>query len=77
MEKTRRGIMVPVDIGWNDVGSWSALWEYHDKDTDGNVTRGQALLHDVQNSYVSAERRLVALWVSIIWSLWKLRMPFW
>jgi mannose-1-phosphate guanylyltransferase len=31
MEKTRRGIMVPVDIGWNDVGSWSALWDYHDK----------------------------------------------
>jgi mannose-1-phosphate guanylyltransferase/mannose-6-phosphate isomerase len=60
MEKTRRGIMVPVDIGWNDVGSWSALWEYHDKDSDGNVTRGEVLLHDVQNSYVSAERRLVA-----------------
>jgi mannose-1-phosphate guanylyltransferase/mannose-1-phosphate guanylyltransferase/mannose-6-phosphate isomerase len=60
MEKTRRGIMVPVDIGWNDVGSWSALWEYHDKDTGGNVTRGEVLLHDVSNSYVSAERRLVA-----------------
>src|SRR5262249_21819841 len=40
MEKTARGIVVPADIGWSDVGSWSSLWEVSDRDADGNAVRG-------------------------------------
>ena len=59
MEKTARGVVVPVDIGWNDVGSWSALWDFHEKDADGNVTRGDTYVYDAHNNYVHSERRLV------------------
>jgi mannose-1-phosphate guanylyltransferase/mannose-6-phosphate isomerase len=51
---------VPVEIGWNDVGSWSALWEIGRKDAAGNVTRGDVMLTDVTNSYVRSDDRLVA-----------------
>lgn len=60
MEKTGKGVVVPVDIGWNDIGSWSALLEVGSKDPHGNVTRGDVLLHGTKNSYIHAETRLVA-----------------
>jgi mannose-1-phosphate guanylyltransferase / mannose-6-phosphate isomerase len=60
MEKTRRAAVVPVDIGWNDVGSWAALWDIGAKDTAGNVVIGDAILEDVSGSYIRAEDRLVA-----------------
>jgi mannose-1-phosphate guanylyltransferase/mannose-6-phosphate isomerase len=59
MEKTAGGAVVPADMGWSDVGSWSALWDIAKKDADGNVARGDAHLHDVSGSYVRAESRLV------------------
>ena len=61
MEKTDAGAVVAADMGWSDVGSWSALWEIGKKDAAGNVTRGDALLHDVAGSYVNATSRLVYL----------------
>jgi mannose-1-phosphate guanylyltransferase/mannose-6-phosphate isomerase len=61
MEKTARGIVVPVDMGWNDVGAWSALWEIGDKDINGNVGIGDVLLQDCKNSYVRTDERLVAV----------------
>ena len=60
MEKTQKAAVIPVDIGWNDVGSWAALWQHHDKDEQGNVKRGEVLTFDVQNSFINAERRLIA-----------------
>jgi len=60
MEKTNRAIMIPVDMGWDDVGSWSALWDVSDKRPDGNVIMGDVIIHDVQNSYVRSSRQLVA-----------------
>jgi mannose-1-phosphate guanylyltransferase/mannose-6-phosphate isomerase len=61
MEKTHKAAMIPIDIGWNDVGSWAALWEHHPKDAQGNVTEGdEVLLYDVRNSFVSAERAMIA-----------------
>ena len=48
MEKTDRGVVVPADIGWSDVGSWSALWEVADKDADGNALRGDVHLADAE-----------------------------
>ncbi|MFC3120010.1 mannose-1-phosphate guanylyltransferase/mannose-6-phosphate isomerase [Agaribacter flavus] len=61
MEKTAHACMVPLDAGWNDVGSWSSLWETSQKDSDGNVCVGDTILHDVKNSYVNAEDRMVSI----------------
>ena len=59
MEKTEDAVMVPLDAGWSDIGSWSALWDVSDKDADGNVHKGDVLSHDSQNNYVHADYRLV------------------
>ncbi|MEW8014763.1 MAG: mannose-1-phosphate guanylyltransferase/mannose-6-phosphate isomerase [Candidatus Sedimenticola endophacoides] len=59
MEKTEHAAMVPLDAGWNDIGSWSALWEIGTKDERGNSMHGDVLLFDTSNSLVRAESRLV------------------
>jgi mannose-1-phosphate guanylyltransferase/mannose-6-phosphate isomerase len=59
MEKVANGAVVAADMGWSDVGSWSALWEIGEKDENGNVLRGDAHATDVANSYVRADGRLV------------------
>ena len=62
MEKTALAAMVPLDAGWSDVGSWSSLWETADnKDENGNVIVGDAILEGVNNSYINAEERLIAV----------------
>ena len=61
MEHTRDAAVVPADIGWNDVGSWSALWETQPKDSNGNAQRGDVYLDGVKNSLVRAESRIVAV----------------
>lgn len=61
MEKTDRGIMVPFRAGWDDVGSWKALWNVGIKDEAGNVVRGEAVLHEVSDTLVYANSRLVAM----------------
>ena len=61
MEHTRHAVVVPADIGWSDVGSWSALWQVKRGDTDGNVQRGDVYLDGVRNSLVRAESRIVAV----------------
>ena len=60
MEKTSDAKVLPVDIGWNDVGSWSALWEVAERDDDGNAHRGDVIAVDSRNTYAYAQR-LVAL----------------
>ena len=60
MEKSDRVAMVPLDVGWSDVGSWQRLWEVSEKDENGNVAHGDALFEDCRNSLVRADRRLVA-----------------
>ena len=60
MERTDAAMVLPVDIGWNDVGSWSALWEVSEQDADGNAHHGDVIAVDSRNSYAYA-RRLVAL----------------
>jgi mannose-1-phosphate guanylyltransferase len=62
MEKTSSAVVVPLDAGWSDVGSWSSLWETaQNKDADGNVIIGDAILDDVHNSYINAEERLISV----------------
>jgi mannose-1-phosphate guanylyltransferase/mannose-6-phosphate isomerase len=60
MEKTDAAMVLPVDIGWNDVGSWSALWDVSERDAAGNAHHGDVIAVDSRNSYAYA-RRLVAL----------------
>lgn len=61
MERTEQAAVVPVDMGWSDLGAWSALWEIEDKDGEGNVAKGDVLLHDTRNSYVHADHAMVAV----------------
>jgi len=60
MEKTDRGAMLMFQAGWDDVGSWEALWQVGAKDNSGNITHGDVLTHDVADSYINAGSRLVA-----------------
>ncbi|WP_440905629.1 mannose-1-phosphate guanylyltransferase/mannose-6-phosphate isomerase [Catenovulum sp. SX2] len=62
MEKTDAAVVVPLDAGWNDVGSWSALWEVNNKDDNGNAVRGDFIGESTKNClvYGSVEGRMVA-----------------
>lgn len=61
MEKTERAMVVPLDAGWNDVGSWSALWEVSAKDGSGNSVRGDVIMVDATDSYIHSENKLIAV----------------
>ena len=56
MEKTADAAVVPLDAGWNDVGSWSALWDVSDKDADGNAYHGDVIALDCKDSYAYGNR---------------------
>jgi mannose-1-phosphate guanylyltransferase/mannose-6-phosphate isomerase len=60
MEKSANASMVPLDAGWSDVGSWSALQDVCESDENGNALDGDALIHNCEGTYVQAESRLVA-----------------
>ncbi|XOF35180.1 MAG: mannose-1-phosphate guanylyltransferase/mannose-6-phosphate isomerase [Candidatus Electrothrix sp. YB6] len=60
MEKTDNAAVVEADFGWNDIGSWQALWEVAEKDAQGNVTDGDVLLEDVENCLIRSQDTLVA-----------------
>jgi mannose-1-phosphate guanylyltransferase / mannose-6-phosphate isomerase len=60
MEQTDKGVIVPADLGWSDVGSWSALWEIGDHDAAGNVTAGDVITLDVHDSYIRGDGNLIA-----------------
>ena len=60
MEKTSGAVVVPLDAGWSDVGSWSALQDASPKDAAGNVTHGDVLVEDSTGCYLYAESRLLA-----------------
>jgi mannose-1-phosphate guanylyltransferase / mannose-6-phosphate isomerase len=60
MEKTRRAAVVPVSMGWSDVGSWDALWEMGVKDRDGNSIEGNVVAEETRNSYLRSEAGLLA-----------------
>jgi mannose-1-phosphate guanylyltransferase len=60
MEHTREAVLVPLDAGWSDVGSWSALADVSAKDAEGNVLKGDVLTKDCRQTLAYAEHRLVA-----------------
>jgi mannose-1-phosphate guanylyltransferase len=59
MEKTEDAVVVPLDAGWSDVGSYSALWEVCEQDEQCNVIKGDVIAHDTTNSYLHSENKLV------------------
>jgi mannose-1-phosphate guanylyltransferase/mannose-6-phosphate isomerase len=61
MERSSQVSVVPLDAGWNDVGSWSAVWEIAEKDSQGNASRGDVMLEATRNAYVHAEHRMVSV----------------
>jgi len=60
MERTAEAVVVPLSAGWNDVGSWAALWSVATKDDAGNVIQGDVIAIDAADSYLRAESRLLA-----------------
>lgn len=60
MEKTDNAVVIPLDAGWSDIGSWSALWDVSEKDERGNSCKGDVLMVDTHNSYLHTNGRLLA-----------------
>jgi mannose-1-phosphate guanylyltransferase/mannose-6-phosphate isomerase len=60
MEHTRNAAVVPVSMGWNDVGAWDALWDVSAKSADGNVEIGDVVAVDCRGSYLRVEEGLLA-----------------
>lgn len=59
MEKTEDAVVVPLDAGWSDVGSYAALWEVCQQDEEKNVIKGDVIAHDTHNSYLHSQNKLI------------------
>ena len=59
MDNTKSSIVMPLDVGWSDIGSWKSLWEIEDKDNQDNVSIGKVFLNNTRNCYVRSDNRLV------------------
>jgi len=60
MEKSDNVVVVPLDAGWNDIGSWSALHDIGKKDANGNVINGDVFMQDTTNTYIHANGHMIA-----------------
>ncbi|MEY6433136.1 mannose-1-phosphate guanylyltransferase/mannose-6-phosphate isomerase [Thioalkalicoccus limnaeus] len=54
-------LVLPLDVGWSDVGAWSTLWEISERDASGNVLEGDAFVHDARNNLLIARHRMLAV----------------
>jgi mannose-1-phosphate guanylyltransferase/mannose-6-phosphate isomerase len=59
-EGSTKALVLPLSVGWSDVGAWSALWEVRDQDDMGNVMDGDAFVHDAHNNLLISQHRMVA-----------------
>ncbi|MDC3019727.1 mannose-1-phosphate guanylyltransferase/mannose-6-phosphate isomerase [Prochlorococcus sp. AH-736-E15] len=59
MEKTNRGIVIPLNCGWNDIGSWKAVWENSEKDKNRNFIQGKVVTEKTKDCYLRSEGRLI------------------
>ena len=59
MEKTQLGTIIPLNAGWNDIGSWESLWKESAKDINGNVLKGKVISKNNSNCYLRSEHRLI------------------
>ncbi|HEP1062499.1 mannose-1-phosphate guanylyltransferase/mannose-6-phosphate isomerase [Klebsiella aerogenes] len=60
MEKTQDAVVVPLNASWNDVGSWSALWDVNEKDEQNNVLSGDIYTYNTNNCYINTDERFIA-----------------
>jgi mannose-1-phosphate guanylyltransferase/mannose-6-phosphate isomerase len=60
MEKTEKGVVLPSDIGWSDIGSWKSLYDFLKKDSDNNVVDGDVITQDTRNCLILGHNRLIA-----------------
>ena len=60
MEKTNKGIVLPLQAGWSDIGSWNSIWQISKKDNNGNTIDGSVIAKDTVNCYLRGENRLIA-----------------
>ena len=60
MEQCDNAVVIPADFAWCDVGSWDAIWQIADKDTNGNVIKGDAITENTENCYIDASAGVVA-----------------
>ncbi len=60
MENTKKGLVIPLDAGWSDLGSWRDLWKISNKDDLGNTIQGNVLVKETSNCYLRGEHRLIA-----------------
>ncbi len=59
-EKTSKAFVLPLDCGWNDIGSWDAIWKIAPKDSNGNFIKGKIITKNSKNCYLRSEKRLLA-----------------
>ena len=59
MENTKKGIVIPLDAGWSDIGSWESVWKNSDKDYEGNFRKGKVISQNTQNCYLNSENKLL------------------
>lgn len=60
MEKTKKGVALPSEFGWSDIGSWKSLYDFLPKDDDNNVVDGDVIAKDTKNSFIMGHKRLIA-----------------
>jgi mannose-1-phosphate guanylyltransferase/mannose-6-phosphate isomerase len=65
MERTKLAAVVPADLGWSDIGSWSTVWEVLDRDAAGNATDGSVVMLDSRNSLVRSEEPILTTVVGL------------
>ncbi len=58
-EKTKKAVVIPLNCGWDDIGSWESLWKISKKDLEGNSINGKILINDTKDSYIRSEDKLV------------------
>ena len=59
MENTSDALVIPIDVGWNDVGSWPSLWDLTDKDENSNAIIGDVITQNTNNSYIRSDDKLI------------------
>ncbi len=59
MEKTQKGTVLPLDVGWSDIGSWESVWKISSKDSNGNSFKGNVITKNVSNCLINSESRLL------------------
>ena len=59
MENTQKGIVIPFNAEWSDIGSWKSVWENSDRDEDGNVSKGNVIIEKTKNCYLRSEKKLL------------------